>query len=56
MCCRHGKTDLKGKSQARCYYDFPEENRGDTAPAPEGLAVWLGFIFLRHVAVDIDTV
>ncbi|SPZ78533.1 Uncharacterised protein [Shigella dysenteriae] len=22
---------------------------------PEGLAVWLGFIFLRHVAVDIDT-
>ncbi len=23
--------------------------------SPEGLAVWLGFIFLRHVAVDIDT-
>lgn len=35
MCCRHGKTDLKGKSQAGCYYDFPEENRGDTAPAPK---------------------
>ncbi len=54
MCCRHGKTDLKGKSQARCYYDFPEGTRRYSA-SPEGLAVWLGFIFLRHVAVDIDT-
>ncbi len=54
MCCRHGKTDLKGKSRRDATMIFLRRTE-EIQRQPRGLAVWLGFIFLRHVAVDIDT-